>query len=136
MLQELMFNSCSIYSITNPLDAYGNYVLISSLKQSTVQCRRNLKNVTKKLSNGKIKQLPNTFKIYFYQNIDIIEKDIIFLNNEYYDIKHVYKVFDSNTFNHIELIADKVDISLIDNYWLLEDGDLFCWEDNILAQFE
>jgi hypothetical protein len=123
MLNELLYQNANIYQVIDLKEDYGQTITTKLLKYNT-NCRKNLKQVTKKLANGKIKILPNTFKIYVEDDLDIVEHDLIILDSTFYDVLHVYKVFDYNKFHHIEILVKVVDTWIDQNYWLFENGEI------------
>jgi hypothetical protein len=110
-LPELLYQNASVYKLLSIADDYGTYVNTSTEILPNVICRKNLKNVTKRLANGKIKQIPNTYKVFLNELLTISEKDLLYLDGVYYDILHIYPVFDSNLYNHTEII-----VKLIENF--------------------
>jgi len=131
MLSEMLYQVASVHQVVNNTTPYGSVVKLVVPKYDSVDCRKNqFRNSTKKLSNGYVKPLPNTFKIYIETNIDINTKDLIYLNGFYYDILHVYKVNAYGTYNHTQVIAKKVagQVELV-QYLLHEDFDFVLTEE-------
>lgn len=138
MLYELLYQVADVYEVLNEKDIFNTSTPIYIVKHLNIRARKNLKNVSKKIANGKFKVLPNRYKLYIQDDIAVNEMDTVILSGNIYDIKHVYRVFDHGNFHHIELIVDKVadNIGILD-YWITEDSQFaICTEENELILFD
>lgn len=133
---KLLYDICQIYGYHYIKNSYGSYNDIVYQKYNNVKCRIRPLSIYESIKNGKEKEFPSEYRIYFIdRKLVFSEKDIIVLNGINYDIQYINRLYRST--DHIQIDV-KLSTLSIDSYlmWDAVQDNYYITENNYLIMQE
>jgi len=105
-LADLYTHDVSTKRISNVADNYGGNTSTYVANLTSYECR--IYSPTGEMTIEDIGKITGTVFKAIGENLDVLEEDKLIDGTDEYIVKRIYKVYDKDSVQHLELILDKI----------------------------